>query len=63
MIVRIEQIRNTDIVLVIDEVSKYIGKMHFADFAECILPDTEPIEEDEYLFWRVDKNMLNKKLE
>jgi hypothetical protein len=58
MLVRIEEIKNSDIVLVIDEVGKYQGKMYFADFAECINQDVEPLEEDDYIFWSVDKNKI-----
>lgn len=59
MLVRIEQVRNTDTVLVIDEVSKYLGQMYFSDFSECIV-NKDPMVEDDYLFWYVEKEQINK---
>ena len=60
MLVRIEQIRGTDTVLIIDEIGRYLGQMYFADFSDCIIENLDPVEEDDYLFWQVDKNELNK---
>ena len=62
MIVRFEEVRNTDTILIIDELSRYIGTMYFSDFSECIIDKTEPFEEDNYLFWHVNKDILNLKL-
>ena len=63
MIVRVEEVRNTDTVLVVDELSRYLGKMFFSDFADCIVKDSEPIEEDNYLFWHVNKEQIKKYLD
>jgi hypothetical protein len=60
MIVRIEEIRGTDTVLVVDEVGKYLGKCFYADFAECVLEDEEPFNEDDEVYWYVESDMLNK---
>lgn len=60
MYVRIEQIKDTDIVLIIDENDKYLGKMFFYDFVDCIVETKEELEEDEYLFFYVEKETLDK---
>ena len=60
MVVRFEEVRNTDTILIIDELSRYMGKMYLSDFPECVIDKTEPFEEDNYLFWHVDKNIINK---
>jgi hypothetical protein len=60
MIVRIEEIRGTDTVLVVDEVGKYLGKCFYADFGECLARDEEPFGEDDEVYWYVDGVMLNK---
>lgn len=60
MIVRIEEVRGTDTVLVVDEVGKYLGRCFYSDFSECVAEDAEPFEEDCEIYWYVDGNMLNK---
>lgn len=64
MLIRIENVRNSKTVLVIDELGKYLGSVEELDFfLECTNVDLEPIEEDGYVFFYVDKNCLMLKLE
>lgn len=60
MLVRFEEIKDSDIVLVVDELGKYLGKTRIDMLYDCIIDDKEPIEEDEYTFWFVNKDELNK---
>lgn len=63
MIVRVENIKNSDILLVIDELGRYIGTVTGEDFfTDCIIKDKEEFEEDDYLFFHVDKKCLSKYL-
>lgn len=62
MVVRLEEVRNSDTILVIDENNKYLGTMFYSDFADCIDSTKNEFEEDEYLYWFVDKEILNKTL-
>ena len=62
MIVRHEEIRNSDEVLVISETGKYLGKMLMADFVDYIDRDKDTFEEDDYLYFFADKKELEKKL-
>ena len=58
MIVRYEEIRNSDEVLVISETGKYLGKMLMVDFVDCIDKDKDTLEEDDYLYFFADKKEL-----
>jgi|GEM_PF-6158635 len=61
MLIRMETIRNSNEVLVIDELGKYIGALENEDvFYNCINTDLEPFEEDGYVFYHTDKNELNQ---
>ena len=62
MIVRYEEIRNSDEVLVISETGKYLGKMLMVDFVDCIDKDKDTLEEDDYLYFFADKKELEKRL-
>jgi hypothetical protein len=62
MIIRVENIKDSDVVLVVSELDKYIGKMYFYEFVECLDDTREPIEEDEHTWWFVDKVKINKLL-
>ena len=61
MIVRYEEIRNSDEVLVISETGKYLGKMLMVDFVDCLDRDKDVIEEDDYLYFSADKKELESK--
>ena len=61
MIVRYEEIRNSDEVLVISETGKYLGKMLMVDFVDCIDKDKDTLEEDDYLYLFTDKKELESK--
>ena len=60
MIVRYEEIRNSDEVLVISETGKYLGKMLMVDFVDCIDFDKN-FEEDDYLYFFADKKELERR--
>ena len=62
MIIRHEEIRNSDEVLVISETGKYLGKMLMVDFVDCIDKDGDTVEEDDYLYFFADKKELEKRL-
>ena len=59
MLIRYEKTTEHDIVLVIDEVDKFLGKIDLFDLVDCIDREKEPLNEDEYLYWFVDKEKLN----
>ena len=61
MIVRYEEIRNSDEVLVISETGKYLGKMLMVDFVDCIDKDRYTFEEDDYLYFFADKKELERR--
>ena len=64
MYIRLEAIRKTSTVLVVSEIGKYLGEVDEEElFIECINIDLEPLIEDDYIFYLVDKNCLNKLLE
>ena len=59
MLVRLESIKKSRHVLVIDELGKYLGSVEELDFfLECANVHLEPIEEDGYIFFHVDKDCL-----
>jgi hypothetical protein len=63
MYIRIEKTRSS-MVLVINELDNYIGEVDEDTlWMECINIDLEPLIEDDYIFYLVDKNCLNKLLE
>lgn len=62
MIIRYEEIRNSDEVLVISETGKYLGKMLTVDFVDCIDKDKDTFEEDDYLYFFADKKEIEKRL-
>lgn len=61
MIIRYEEIRNSDEVLVISETGKYLGKMLMVDFVDCI-DFNKNFEEDGYLYFFADKKELEKRI-
>ena len=61
MIVRYEEIKNSDEVLVISETGKYLGKMLMIDFVDCLDRDKDVIEEDDYLYFFDDKKQLERR--
>ena len=63
MYIRFEKIpRKGEIVSVIDETNKYLGKMLMVDFVDCIDKDKDTFEEDNYLYFFADKKELEKRL-
>lgn len=62
MYIRIEEVKNTDTVLIIDEIDRFLGKCFFADLVE-IMTDEEPMIENEYTYWCVSKIRLEKILQ
>lgn len=63
MYIRLESIKNSSMVLVIDEIGVYKGEVDEEElFMECINIDLEPLIEDDYIYYLVDKNCLNKLL-
>ena len=61
MFVRIENSSEPDFYLVTDELGHYLGRVNGFDFAECIVKDRE-IDEDNHLYWFVEKECLEKYL-
>lgn len=63
MLVRLEPVRKSQSVLVIDELGRYLGCIEELEFfIECSSVDLEPIEEDGYIYFHVDKDCLNLKM-
>lgn len=61
MLVRLEKIRKTNSSLVIDEVDRLLGKIREDKFIDCLL-DRDVLMENEYTYFFVDKELLNKNL-
>lgn len=59
MYIRYSDTKNEDVVLVIDELERYLGQVRLFDLLDIINKDKEPIEDDEYLYWFVEKDQLN----
>ena len=56
MFVRLETIKNTEEVILIDEIGRVITTLDMIDFfCEFINNDLEPLIEDGYTFYSVDK--------
>jgi hypothetical protein len=62
MVVRIESIKGTETVLIIEETGKYLGQMESINFFVECLDDRDPFEEDKYLWYFVDKKCLTENL-
>lgn len=61
MFVRIETVKDTDVILVVNEDSRYLGKMMYSDFIDCLVGDkNDYFEEDDYLYFCVNKEIINK---
>ena len=59
MYTRIERIRNSESVLLIDEIGRYKGQVDELElFMECIREDIPALEEDGYVYHFVDKKCL-----
>ena len=64
MYIRLEKIRSSSMVLVIDEIGVYKGEVDEDTlWMECINIDLEPLIEDDYIYYLVDKNNLLRLLE
>lgn len=63
MLVRLESIKNSEQVLVIDEIGRFLGEINeFEFFMDCMLDEEDILEEDDYVYYVVDKECLNKLL-
>ena len=63
MYIRLERLRKTDSVLLIDEIGRYRGQVDELElFMECIREDIPVLEEDGYVFHFVDKKCLEELL-
>jgi len=63
MLVRLESVKNSEQVLVIDEIGRFLGEINEVEFfLDCILDDEDILEEDDYVYYKVDKECLNKLL-
>lgn len=61
MLVRVESVKNSDVILIINELGKFIGQTNEIEFfISCTLKDKDPIEEDGYTFYFVNKECLTK---
>lgn len=59
MYIRLERLRKTDSVLLIDEIGRYRGQVDELElFMECIREDIPVLEEDGYVYHFVDKKCL-----
>jgi hypothetical protein len=59
MYIKIERIRNSESVLLIDEIGRYKGQVDELElFMECIREDIPALEEDGYVYHFVDKRCL-----
>lgn len=63
MLVRFEEIKDSNVVLIVDENQKYLGKLYNDTFFSCILDNKEPIDENDFTYWFVDKKLINKYLD
>lgn len=64
MLVRLEDVFKSKSILLIDEIGRYIGQTNEIEFfTSCINIHLEPIEEDGYIYYFVDRDCLNKLLE
>lgn len=59
MIVRIEKVRNSEVVLIIDELGRYVGSVeNLEDFLGCTRLNREPFCEDDYTYFYVMEECL-----
>ena len=60
MFVRLETIKNTEEVILIDEIGRVIATLDMMDFfCEYVNDDLEPLIEDGYIFYSVDKRLFS----
>jgi len=60
MLVRIEPIHKTEEVILIDEIGRVITTLDMIDFfCEFVNNDLEPLIEDSYTFYSVDKRLFS----
>jgi hypothetical protein len=60
MLVRVEKIKDTQYVLVVDEVDRFIGEIYYPLFKKSCLLKDETVEIDDYEFYFADKEKLIK---
>ena len=60
MMVHLEKLRNSQHVLVVDELERFIGEIYYPLFKKSCLLKEETVEIDEYEFYFADKEKLKK---
>lgn len=58
MLVRYEKIKGSTNLLVISELNEFLGEITNYDFIGCWDDNVYVVEEDGYMFYTVDKNLL-----
>lgn len=61
MIIRVQNTKNRNVYLIIDEIERVVGEILDFDFPECLL-EKESFEENGYTWFYADKNCLKKYL-
>ena len=59
MYVRTENPTDKNILLCIDEIDRYLGQISLDSFIDCMDGDKEPLIENEFEYYFVDKEKLN----
>lgn len=59
MYIRYEFIKDTDRVLILDELERYLGETNISSILDLIDDDKEDLVENDYLYYFVDKQQLN----
>ena len=62
MFVRIENTKDNDVYLVVNELDRYLGRVDGFNFAECIVNNKTYVCENDFLWWYVEKECLDKYL-
>lgn len=60
MLVRLENTKDTNFILVVDELDNYKGIIHIGTFFKHCLEKQETLEIDDYTYYWVIKEKINK---
>lgn len=60
MLVRLEKTENKNVVLVVDELDRFCGEIFISVFHKHCLLYKEPVEIDDYEYYHVSKEKINK---
>ena len=60
MLVKLEKIKDTQFVLVVDELERFIVEIYYPLFKKSCLLKDETVEIDEYEYYFADKEKLKK---